>query len=52
MTGLERLRRALDKTQRGIGDAQAAQRGPEALAARYARRRYTRRELFRMLSGK
>jgi len=39
---LSQLRRAMYKTQRTIGDVQAAQRGPGALAKRLARRQVRR----------
>ena len=43
---LEDIRRALYFAQRGIGDVQAAQRGPDILAKRLVRRSVTR-ALFR-----
>jgi hypothetical protein len=46
-SALSQLRRALYKTQRGIGDVQAARRGPDALAKRVVRRQVTR-TLFRL----
>lgn len=45
---LETVRRALYKTQRAIGDVQAAKRGPQVLAKRLVRRSLTR-SLFRAL---
>lgn len=45
---LEKIRRVLYKTQRGIGDYQAAGRGPEVLVKRLARRDLTR-TLFKVL---
>ena len=45
---LEQVRRAAYKLQRGIGDYQAAQRGPAVLGRRLARRDLTR-TLFRIL---
>ncbi len=41
-SGLEQLRRALYKSQRAIGDVQAAERGPGPLTKRVVRRRVTR----------
>jgi len=46
MSKLETLRRTLYFAQRGLGDLQAAQRGPEVLAKRLVRRSVTR-ALFR-----
>ena len=45
---LEQVRRAAYKLQRGIGDYQAAQRGPAVLGKRLVRRDLTR-TLFRIL---
>ena len=45
---LERLRRALYFAQRGIGDVQAAQRGPRHLARRLVRRVVQRTVLRRL----
>jgi len=45
---LNQLRRALYKTQRTIGDGQAAKRGPNVYAKRIVRRRVTR-AAFRLL---
>jgi hypothetical protein len=45
---LEQLRRLLYKSQRTVGDYQAAKRGPDVLAKRLIRRRLTR-ALFRGL---
>lgn len=39
---LEQIRRFLYFAQRGIGDVQAAQRGPDVLAKRLVRRAATR----------
>lgn len=50
-SSLESLRRALYKTQRGIGDYQAAKRGPDVLAKRVARR-YATRTVFGALRRK
>jgi len=47
-SGLEQVRRTLYKTQRLIGDGQAARRGAVPLARRLIRRRLTR-DLFRLL---
>jgi len=38
----ERIRRALYKTQRTMGDVEAAERGPDVLAKRLIRRHVTR----------
>lgn len=40
-SGLEQFRRTLYRTQRGIGDFEAAQRGPGVLAKRIIRRKAT-----------
>jgi len=45
---LNQFRRALYKTQRTIGDGQAAKRGPNVYAKRIVRRRVTR-AAFRLL---
>lgn len=47
---LEQVRRAAYRLQRGIGDVQAARRGPAVLGRRLARRRLTR-TLFRIVRG-
>jgi hypothetical protein len=45
----EQVRRDLYKTQRAMGDVEAAERGPGPLAKRLVRRKLTR-SFFRMLS--
>jgi len=45
----EQVRRGLYKTQRTMGDVEAAERGPRPLARRLVRRSLTR-EFFRMLA--
>jgi hypothetical protein len=47
-SGFEQVRRSLYKTQRLMGDAEAAQRGPAVLGRRLARRDLTR-AFFRVL---
>ena len=47
-SGLEQVRRTMYLGQRGIGDYQAARRGPVVLGKRLARRDLTR-EIFRVL---
>lgn len=46
-SAVTQVRRALYKTQRGLGDVQAAERGPQVLAKRIARRKATR-AMFRL----